>query len=188
MSVGNKIILNSDAGIRVGGVTGWVDPMTPTAVGAATVTGRLYDKKKMRKLTIETDGDGATPTLVSVSSAEPYVDGEPIELQLDDGSLHETTIVSRDTNTDIITLTAAVPAGRKAAAGTFAKRKLGPDISMVLYGGTPAAEQDTWGYRGPVTDVHEGLHLGAKVHCEVEIDDGADRKRVVAFEAIVVEG
>ena len=190
MTISKTIILNSDAGIRVGGVTDQSDITAKTAVDTATVTGRLYDKKKIRKLTAQTDGnDGpVNNTLVAVSSVESYVDGEPLELRLDNGDLHETTIVSRDSDTDVITISAAVPAGRTADIGTFAKRKLGVDIDMTLYGATPVPSVDTWGYSGPVADTHEGLHLGKKVQCEVTIDDGAGRKRVVTFDAVVIQG
>lgn len=188
MNANKTIILNSDGGIRVGGVTSWVDPTAPTEAGSATVIGRLYDKRKVRALTEDTDGDGPTPTLVTVSSAEPYLDNDPIELRLDNGTYHSTTIASRDEATNVLTLATPVPAGRIAAKDTLAKRKLGADIAMSLYGGTPAPESDAWGYIGNVSDTHEGIHLGAKVLCEVDIDNGAGQRRIVSFEAKVING
>ncbi len=188
MSINNTIVLNSDNGIRVGGVTAYTDPTIPLAVDGATVTGRLYDKRKVRKVSADTDGDGVTPTLVTVNGAENWIAGEVIELTLDDGAYHNTTVVSIDADTNVITLTAAVAAGKIVKTGTFAKRKLGGDIAMTLYGVTPAPNVDTWGYSGPIADTHEGLYRGKKVRCEVDIDDGAGRRRIRVFEAVVVDG
>ncbi|MCH7526409.1 MAG: thrombospondin type 3 repeat-containing protein [Planctomycetes bacterium] len=136
----------------------------------------------------DTDGDGASPTIVSVTSVEPFLDTDPIELRLDDGTYHNTTIPSRDVDLDTITLVDAVPAGRIANKSTFARRKLGPDVRMVLYGAAPAPSVDTWGYRGAIADTHEGLHAKLKVRVEVTVDDGADRRHIFTWTAVVVAG
>lgn len=187
MSVESIIYRDSDHGIRVGGVTAREDPTIPLAVDTATVTGRIYDRSKVRKVTEDTDGAGGSPTIMHVNGVEAFDDGDPIELTLDDGTLHNTTIASRDEDADTITLTAGIPGTNKVFEGTFAKRKFGSNIAMVLYGGTPAPNSDTWGYVGPVSDTHEGLHKGQNVRCEVTIDDGVDRKRIVTFDAKVVD-
>lgn len=187
MAIGETITLGSDAGITIGGVDENADPLNPTVVSTATVTGRLYDRKKIRELTADTDGDGASPTLVNLSSVEPYDVNDPFELYLDDGTFHNTTISSMDTATDVVTMAAAVPSGRIAKEKTFAKRKFGADISMAtLYGGVPTVNSDTWGYSGVIADTHEGLHLGQKVRCEIEVDDGPGLRLFKRFDARVV--
>ena len=184
------IILNSDSGLRIGGLTDQTDPTAKTAVSTATVTGRIYDRKKYKPLLLETDGDGLFPLNVTVQlkSVEPYVDGEVFQLLLDDGLLHNTTISSRDLDLDTITMAAAVPTGKIAPAFSYAKRQLGPDVAMVLYGDTPAPSVDTWGYAGPVSDTHEGLYHKLKVWVEVTADDGVGKRSVFSWKATVVRG
>lgn len=180
-----SITLNSDDGIRVGGVTSHADPTAPAAADGATVVGRLYDRKKLQPVTADV---AAGVALVPVKSAEPFEDADPVELRLDDATFHTTTIASRDLDANTITLNAAIPGGRTVKARTIVKRKLGGDIAMSLYGGTPAPNDDTWGYIGTVADTHEGVHLDDKIRAEVDIDDGAGRRRIVVMEARVVEG
>lgn len=189
MAIEKTITLGSDAGLRLGGLTDQIDPENKVAVDTATVTGRIYDPKKLSALLVETDGDGATPALVILKSTEVFIVGEVFQLLLNDGTLHNTTIDSKDDELDQITMALAVPVGKKAPAGSEAKRQLGSDIAMAtLYGGTPTANEDTWGYSGPVEDTHEGLFLGRVVHIEATADDGPGKRGVFSWTATVIRG
>ncbi len=110
---------------------GPVDEFTPTTVLDNTVQGatclfRIFDNDKTAHVIVaETrlrTAMAAAATLAEIPIMLPQIheDGDTIELDLDDGTVHETTVASYDAtgaSNDEITLTAGIPAGRSMPIG-----------------------------------------------------------------------
>jgi hypothetical protein len=123
----------------------------------------------------------SSATVIEVVDGSIFELGDAVEVTLDDGTLQETTVTQR--HEQWITLAAglsgAASAGRRIAA------KLGADITMTLFG-TPAVNDETWGYRGTKADDHAGLVEGQKVRVEIELVDDAAVVFTTEFRAIVI--
>jgi hypothetical protein len=129
-----------------------------------TVTARLYHERKevrtaefVTRLTLD---EASSSTLINVPKTTPtaFEAADTVVIDLDDGSVHETTIVSVstvDAGYDIITLTAGIPTA--AAAGSTLRLTKKGATSLILVIQSPG---------GPIT-----LEKGDAI--EIDLDSGS---------------
>lgn len=120
-------VIGRDTAIDYPGPVDEFDPDTALdAASGATSLFRLYDNDKQSiVLAPETrlrTAMAAAETAAQIPIMLPrfHEDGDTVELDLDDGTLHVTTVASYDATDDSfdeITLTAGIPAGRSMAEG-----------------------------------------------------------------------
>jgi len=104
----------------------------------------------------------------------PFELGEQVSVDQDDGTKHITTVSDRDLSTNEIVLADVTTA--LVSVGNLVAQKIGADVTMTQYG-TPAANDNTWGYRGTIADTHAGLKLGQRVRAVINFNGGAGLQR-----------
>lgn len=153
----------------------------PTTVTAGTCTGRLFNNKKDSYLTTSAGGGG---NILVIRDTRPFVVGDTIYVKLDTGVWHNGgALVSKQGDT--LTITTVLP----TAASIYRRVsvKLGPNISMPIYG-SPDITTDDWGYGGVIADNHADLRIGMSVRVETQIDAGVDVKLTKTWSAFVRGG
>ncbi len=103
------LLFESDNLIELQGPT---DVTDDSGITGATVTAKLYDAEEDTQIAIlvgELSADeDASQTVLSVKDTTGFINGDTVEVQLDDGDVHTTTINGAPTATEI-TLTAGIP-------------------------------------------------------------------------------
>ena len=161
----------SDGTIQLLDVEDHSDPSTPLLISSLAVgDARLYDARRRSEITADL---AATGTLLQVEDNSDFAVGDTIEIRLDDTTtLHGTTVATINTNGQEIGLTAAIPASRTAKKGGFIQKPIGSAIDITTLFGTPALNDDTWGYIGFVPDDLDLFDV-EEVGIEVDVNNGA---------------
>ena len=142
---------------------------TKTPIVSGTCTGRLYDPRAAINAAV----DAASGASVLTLSKEPKVKaGDRVRIAQDDGTFHESLLNSIDANARTITLATITTAA--VLSGARIERKLGSDISMLVFNAAAAvAFTKDWGFRGQVLVAHAGVTVDMAVHVESILDDGS---------------
>lgn len=138
------------------------DPIDATEEGAAAEF-RVFDALRSEILSAD---EATGQTVLSVTNAGAFAGAETgtVEVDLDDGTVHASTLNSVDTDAGEITLAAGLPSG--ASAGARVRVRLGAPVTMAEFG-TPARVSASWGFQGLLPDDHPGLSLDRPVDIEI---------------------
>ena len=169
------------------GSTNLLELLGPTdeAAGAAissptSINCKLYDDAKDTSLSAAAAGAQAD---IVVDEPDLYAVDDVLAVRLDSGSDQELTIQAIAGST--ITFTANLT-GPAAAAARVA-RKLGATITISTTAfGTPAPNDESWGFRGFLPDDHADLVHRQLVRLEYDFDGGANLHQVSTDHAQVL--
>ena len=150
--------------------------------------------------------------MIPVEADPKIVDGDSVELSMDDGTLEvgtatavvSATITEDATDTDALLRSTHSAIGHDqiwtvrttattaaVSAGARVRVKLGADVAMTSFGSfptsNPVAGDTSWGFRGIVPDTNSGLKSGMKVRIEIDYNGGAGLKHVTSLLATVME-
>lgn len=103
-------------------------------------------------------------TELSVTDSADFEDGANVEVDLDSGAVHESTVSSTDPAAGTITIADPLPSA--ASSGRRVRTRLGAAIAQTEYG-TASLGTRTWGYRGITPSNHAGLFIGTKIDVEI---------------------
>lgn len=147
-----KFPYRSDSIVRLVAPTDVVNsnPLDNTTDGA-TASFKVYDPAKDEALTA---AEATGQTELSVTNAGVFVVADAVELELDDGSFHASTVSSIDPAAGTVTIADVLPSG--AAAGNRFRRIFGAAVSMTEFG-TPALETRDWGFQATLPDDHPAI-------------------------------
>ncbi len=162
--------------------------------------------------TVEIDTYPIGVQMIPVDPDPKIVDGDSVELHMDDGTLEvgtATEVVKAVITEDATDTDAAVRSTLRAvnhdpvwtvrttattaaiSAGARMRVKLGSDITMTSFGSfptsNPVAGDTAWGFRGSISDTIGALKSGMKVRIEIEYNGGAGLKHVTSMLATVLE-
>lgn len=156
------------------------DPLDFTGDGATCVF-KVYDPAKDEAISaVEAIGQ----TILSVTNAGVFVDGDTIEVLQDDGTLHFSPIIvgGVDTTANTITITSGITVA--AAIGNAVRKLFGPVISMTEFG-TPDINTRDWGFRGAIPSNHASQIDGQDVDIEITfLGTGSPAGGLDVFEVI----
>jgi hypothetical protein len=127
----------------------------------STCSAKIYDPAKDEQLT-STEASGQV--ILSVTNPGKFLVNDAVEVTLDSGVLHSSTVDSIQVTDGTITINTALPS--QASAGNRVRVKLGATITMTEYG-TPKLETRDWGFRGTILSTHAGLELDLEVDVEI---------------------
>lgn len=188
MSARGELVYLSDNPLRVKGPTSYVDASSTSAISSITsCTARLYDESKTQPMTTAA---AATDTALEVFSTDRFAVGDTINVRLEDGTLHEADIDTDgiDASASTITIDTAIPASRSVPVGYEVRVKLGADVTVETQYGTPAADDETWGFYGVMADTHADIEPGQDVLVEYEFNGGAGLQKTIEYRCRVVKG
>ena len=162
--------------------------------------------------TVEIDTYPIGVQMIPVDPDPKIVDGDSVELHMDNGTLEvgtATEVVTAVITEDATDTDAAVRSTLRAvnhdpvwtvrttattaaiSAGARMRVKLGSDITMTSFGSfptsNPVAGDTAWGFRGSISDTIGALKSGMKVRIEIEYNGGAGLKHVTSMLATVLE-
>lgn len=171
----------SDGSVRLTGVVDHSTPSAPATVSSAdAVTGRLYNGLQRSRVTATLAAAG---TVLAVRDASLFAASDAVQVRLDDTTtLHDTTVSSIDTAANTVTLSAAIPAGRNAPAGTWLQKPIGSSFDMNTAYGTPAVNSYDWGFVGYYGDTIDLFDVD-QVRIEIDFDGGTNKR---LFKAVTV--
>lgn len=137
------------------------EPLDNTDDGA-TCSFSVYDEAKAGVLT---SAEAAGQDVLSVSNPGSYVLGDVVEVDLDDGTIHDAGAIGA-IDVSFGTIQVATALASAAAAGRRLRVRLGAAVPMAEYG-TPALGETDWGFAGTLAANHAGLLPGLEVEIEV---------------------
>lgn len=130
---------------------------------SATCTFKIYDPAKDE---IISAAEASAQTVLSVTNAGEFDVDDSVEVTLDNGTLHTSTVSAVDSSAGTITI--AVGITDTAAAGNRVRVIVGTEITMTEYG-TPDLNTIDWGFRGTFADDHPA-HLDPQSKTGFDID------------------
>lgn len=128
----------------------------------ATCSFKVYDPAKDEDLTAAAI---ATATSLNVSGAGLFVIGDSVELTLDDGALHASTVNAVDAAAGTVGIADQVPAPGATAGNRF-RVVFGSSVTMTEYGTAALGSRD-YGFRGTLADDHPVQILGQEFDVEI---------------------
>lgn len=147
----------------------------------ATCSFKIYDPAKNEETSaVEAIGQ----TILSVTNAGVFVDGDTIEVLQDDGTFHYSPIIASGVDTIANTITITDGLTVAAAAGNAVRKLFGPAISMTAFG-TPNLNERNWGFRGAIPSNHASQIIDREVDVEVTfLGTGSPAGGLDVFEVI----
>lgn len=136
------------------------EPLDNTDDGA-TASFKVFDPGKDEEISSD---EASGQTTLSVTGSGLFQDGDLVEIDLDSGSVHSTSIASTDPSAGTIDVNDALPS--QASAGRRVRVRLGGEITMSEYG-TPKLGRTDWGFQGTLPGDHPGLEIGQEVDIEI---------------------
>lgn len=137
------------------------NPLDFTTDGS-TCTFKVFDPAKDEVLTA---AEITSATVLNVTGAGVFEIGDTVEVDLDDGTVHDAGAVTAvDPVAGTIDVTTGLASG--AAAGRRVRVRLGAQVTMTEYG-TPTLGRTDWGFIGILSNTHLGLEIGLEIDVEI---------------------
>lgn len=127
----------------------------------ATCSFKVFDPNRDEALSAD---EATGQTELSVTGAGVFEDGDTVEVSLDDGSTHATTVSSTDPSAGTITVADALPSA--ASEDARVRVRLGGEVAMTEYGTAKIGSRD-YGFVGTLPDTHPGLTIGREIDVEI---------------------
>lgn len=156
-----------------------VEPNEPlsNADDGSTASFKVMDPSKSEVLSAD---EASGQTTLSVTGAAAFEDGDLVDVELDDGSVHETFVTTTDPVAGTIDVNDAIPSA--ASEGRRVRVRLGSEIAMSDFG-TPKLGRRDWGFQGTLPGDHPGLEVGKEVDVEISfvgaVGGGLDALEVI---------
>lgn len=136
------------------------NPLDNTNDGA-TCSFKVYDPSKSEVLSA---AEASGQTVLSVTDAGVFAVGETVEVDLDAGGFHASSVSAVDPIAGTITIAAGLPSA--AGAGRRVRVRLGSSVSMVEYGTAKLGRTD-WGFVGTLASDFPGLYIDREIDIEI---------------------
>ena len=128
----------------------------------STSTFKVYDPAKNEVLSAL---EVAAQVVLSVTNASAFKIGDVVEVDLDDGTVHDAgPVTTVDPTLGTITITTGLAS--QAAAGNLVRVRLGTQITMTEFGTAKIGRRD-YGFIGFMTDTHPGLEIDLEINVEI---------------------
>ncbi len=128
----------------------------------STSTFKVYDPAKDEVLSAT---EATAQTVLSVTNAGAFKIDDVVEVDLDDGSVHDAGLV---TAVDPVLGTVTVTTGlaSEASADSRVRVRLGTQITMIEFGTAKIGRRD-YGFIGTLRDTHPGLEVDLEIDVEI---------------------
>lgn len=142
------------------------DPQNPldNASDGATSTFKVYDAAKDEVLSVD---EAAAETVLSVTGAAVFEVGDVVEVDLDDGTVHDAgALTAVDPGAGTVTATTGLASG--ASAGRRVRARIGTQVAMTEFG-TPRLGTTNWGFQGLLAPNHVagGIPIDTEINVEI---------------------
>lgn len=128
----------------------------------STSTFKVYDPAKDEVLAAL---EATSQTVLSVTGAAAFKIDDVVEVDLDDGTVHDAgPVAAVDPALGTITVTTGLAS--QASAGNRVRVRLGAQITMVEFGTAKIGRRD-FGFLGIMADTHPGLEIDLEINVEI---------------------
>ncbi len=128
----------------------------------STSTFKVYDPAKDEVLAAL---EAASQTVLSSTNASAFKVDDVVEVDLDDGTVHDAgPVIAVDPTLGTITVTTGLAS--QASAGNRVRVRLGTQITMVEFGVAKIGRRD-YGFIGIMSDTHPGLEIDLEIDVEI---------------------